>query len=125
MATSFGDSSVQVYTSIPMLKSSSSMSNTSIPTSPAETSLIPEDISPLDGLDAINIQPFIGIGKMLGIVKRKSDELQKGVLDQQYLIFTHVSVDDLAKIDRAHNSIGKGIWMTHCTDINLLIVKLT
>ena len=124
IATSFGDSSVQVYTSIPMSKSSSSSSNTSIPTSPAETSLIPEDISPLDGLDVVNIQPFIGIGNMRGIVQRKSDKLQKGDSDQQYLIFTHVSVDDLAKIDRARNSIGKGIRMTHYTDIDLLIVKL-
>ena len=124
MATSFGDSSVQVYTSIPMSKSSSSTSNTSIPTSPEETSLIPEEISPLDGLDIVDIQPFDGIGKMRGIVKRKSDKLQKGDSDQQYLIFTHVSVDDLAKIDRARNSIGKGIRMTHYTDIDLLIVKL-
>jgi hypothetical protein len=105
----FGDSSHQVYSSIPMSKSSSSTSNTSIPTSPAETSLIPEDISPMDGLDVVNIQPFVGIEKMRGIIKRKSDKLQKGDSDQQYLIFTRVSVDDLAKIDHARNSIGKGI----------------
>jgi hypothetical protein len=124
MATSFGDSSAQVYTSIPMSKSSSSSSNTSIPTSPAETSLIPEDISPLDGLDVINLQPFVGIQKMRGIVKRQSDKFERGDPDQQYLTFTDVSIDDLAKIDRARNSIGKGIRMTHYTDINLLIVKL-
>ena len=124
MATYFEDSSHQVYTSIPMSKSSSSSSNTSIPTSPTETSLIPEDISPMDGLDVINIQSFTGIQKMRGIVKRQSEKLQKGDSDQQYLIFAHVSVDDLAKIDRARNSIGKGIRMTHYTDINLLIVKL-
>jgi hypothetical protein len=124
MATSFADSSAQVYTSIPMSKSSSSSSNTSIPTSPAETSLIPEDIAPLDGLDVINLQPFVGIQKMRGIVKRQSDKFERGDSDQQYLAFTDVSVDDLAKIDGARNSIGKGIRMTHYTDINLLIVKL-
>jgi len=124
MAISFGDSSAQVYTSIPMSKSSSSTSNTSIPTSPAETSLIPEEISPLDGLDIVNIQPFVGIQKMRGIVKRRSDKFQRGDSDQQYLVFTRVSVDDLAKIDRARNSIGKGIRMTHYTDLDLLIVKL-
>jgi hypothetical protein len=78
----------------------------------------------MDGLDAINIQPFVGIQKMRGIVKRQSDKFQRGDSDQQYLIFTCVSVDDLATIDRARNSIGKGIRMTHYTDIDLLIVKL-
>jgi hypothetical protein len=131
MATSFTDSSAQVYTSVPMSKSSSSSSNTSIPTSPAETSLIsedisliPEDISPLDGLNFINLLPFVGIQKMRGIVKRQSAKFERGDSDQQYLTFTDVSVDDLAKIDRARNSIGKGIRMTHYTDIDLLIVKL-
>jgi hypothetical protein len=107
-----------------MSKSSSSTSNTSIPTSPAETSLIPEEISPLDGLDIVNIQPFVGIQKMREIVKRQSDKFQRDDSGQQYLIFTRVCVDDLAKIDRARNSIGKGIRMTHYTDIDLLIAKL-
>jgi hypothetical protein len=62
---------------------------------------------------------------MRGIVKRKSDEFQRGDSDQQYLIFTRVSIDNLAKIDRARNSIGKGIRMTHYTDIDLLMVKLS
>jgi hypothetical protein len=61
---------------------------------------------------------------MRGIVKRQSAKFERGDSDQQYLTFTDVSVDDLAKIDRARNSIGKGIRMTHYTDIDLLIVKL-
>jgi ribosomal protein L11 len=61
---------------------------------------------------------------MREIVRSESDKLQKGDSDQQYLVFAHVSVDDLAEIDRARNSIGKGTRMTHYTDINLLIVKL-
>jgi hypothetical protein len=78
----------------------------------------------MDGLDVVNIQPFVGIEKMRGIVKRTSDRLQKDDSEQQYLIFTHVSVDGLAKIDRARNSMGKGIRLAHYTDIDLLVVKL-
>jgi hypothetical protein len=61
---------------------------------------------------------------MRRIVKSQSDKLQKGDSEQQYLVFTPVSVDDLAEIDRARNKIGKGTRMTHYTDTNLLIVKL-
>jgi hypothetical protein len=103
-----------------MSKSSSSSSNTTIPTSPAETSLM----EGLEGLKDINTQIFVGIENMRRIVKSQSDKLQKGDSDQQYLVFTRVSVDDLAEIDRARNSIGKGTRMTHYTDTNLLIVKL-
>jgi hypothetical protein len=78
----------------------------------------------LEGLEDINIQTFVGIQNMRRIVKSQSDKLQKGDSDQQYLVFSRVSVDDLAKIDSARNSIGKGTRMTHYTDTNLLIVKL-
>jgi hypothetical protein len=117
MATCFRDSSY-VYSSISKSKSSSSTSITTIPTPPAET------IEGLEGLEDINIQIFVGIQNMRRIVKSQSDKLQKGDSDQQYLVFSHVSVDDLAKIDSARNSIGKGTRMTHYTDNNLLIVKL-
>jgi hypothetical protein len=78
----------------------------------------------LEGLKNINTQIFVGIENMRRIVKSQSDKLQKGDSDQQYLVFTRVSVDDLAEIDRARNRIGKGTRMTHHTDTNLLIVKL-
>jgi hypothetical protein len=118
-----------------MSKSSSSTSNTSILTSPAETSPMeglediniqpsPPETSPMEGLEGINIRPFVGISDMRRVVKLQSKKLQKGDSDQQYLIFTHVGVDDLAKIDCARNSIGKGTRMTHYTDVNLLIAKL-
>jgi hypothetical protein len=83
-----------------------------------------EDISPMAGLEDITIRPFIGIANMRRIVKYQSEKLQKGDSDQQYLVFSRVSVDDLTKIDRARNSIGKGTRMTHYIDIDLLIVKL-
>ena len=78
----------------------------------------------LEGLKDIDTQRFVGIENMRRIVKSQSDKLEKGDSHQQYLVFRPVTVDDLAKIDRARNSIGKGIRMTHYTDIDLLIVKL-
>ena len=78
----------------------------------------------LEGLKDINTEIFVGIENMRRIVKSQSDKLQKGDSEQQYLVFTRVSVDDLAEIDRARNKIGKGIRITHYTDTNLLIVKL-
>jgi hypothetical protein len=78
----------------------------------------------LEGLKDINTQIFVGIENMRRIVRSQSDKLQKGDSDQQYLVFTRVSVDDLAEIDHARKRIGKGTRMTHYTDTNLLIVKL-
>jgi hypothetical protein len=117
MAIYFGDSSSEIYTSITMSKSSFSSSNTTIHTSPAE-------ISPMEGLEDVNIQPFVRIANMRKIVKSQSDKLQAGNSNQQYLVFMPVTKDDLAKIDRARPSIGKHTRMAHYTDTNLLIVKL-
>jgi hypothetical protein len=100
-----------------MSKSSSSTSNTTIPTSPEET-------SPMEGLKDVNIQPFVGIANMRKIVKLQSDKLQASDSDQQYLIFKPVREDDLIKIDRARHSIGKHTRMAYYIDTNLLIVKL-
>jgi hypothetical protein len=87
----------------------------------------PEETSPIEGLEGlkdVNTQIFIGIENMRRIVKSQSDKLQKSNSEQQYLVFTHVSIDDLAEIDCARNKIGKGTRMTYYTDVNLLIVKL-
>jgi hypothetical protein len=98
-------------------------------TSPAETSPMEEleaETSPMEGLEGledINIQPFVGIANMREIVKSQSDKLEKGDSHQQYLVFRPVTVDDLDKIDRARDSIGN-IRMTHYTKTRLLIVKL-
>ena len=109
-----------------MSKSSSSTSNTTIPTSPEETLVIGglEDISPMERLEGIETHPYVGIANMRRIVKLRYDELQRGDSAQQYLTFMRVSVDDLAKIDGARNRIGKYIRLTHYTDEDLLIVKL-
>ena len=84
----------------------------------------PEETSPMERLEDIIIPPFIGIADTRRMVKWQSEKLQKGDLDQQYLVFARVGIDDLAKIDLARNGIGKHIRMTHYTDTDLLIVKL-
>jgi hypothetical protein len=126
MSTYLGDPSDHGYTSIPMSKSPSPTSNTTIPTSPEEISLMEglEDISPLVGLEGIHTQLYNGIPKMRKIIKSQFAKLEKGDSDQGYLIFECVTVDDLTKIDRARNSIGKRTRMAHYTDRDLLIVKL-
>ncbi|KIX01099.1 uncharacterized protein Z518_10165 [Rhinocladiella mackenziei CBS 650.93] len=107
------------------MSKSSSASNTTIPTSPEETSLVKgsEDISPTAGLEDIRPLPFKTILNLRKIVQSQCDELQKGDSTQQYLVFTHVSTDDLTKIDRTLEKMSIHTRMTHYTDENLLIVK--
>jgi hypothetical protein len=81
------------------------------------------ETSPMEGLEGVNIRPFIGVPNMRKLIKLQYDTLQKGDTAQQYLAFQPVTVDDLAKIDRAHGSMGH-IRLTHYTDIDLLIVKI-
>ena len=77
----------------------------------------------LEGLEDIDIQPFVGIANLREIVKSQFDKLEKGDSHQHYLVFRPVTVDDRDKIDRARDSIGN-IRMTHYTQTHLLIVKL-
>jgi hypothetical protein len=78
----------------------------------------------MEGLEGIDIQPFIGILNMRKIVKSQYDKLQKGDTDQQYLLFKPVGAYELIKIELVRDSIGKHIRMAHYTDTDLLIVKL-
>ena len=125
MATSFECSNDNGYASIPMSKSSSSASNTTVPTSPEETSLIKgtEDISLTTGLKNICPQPFETILNFGKIVQSRCDELKKSDSTQQYLVFTGVNTVDLTEIDRALEKMRIHTRMAHYIDENLLIVK--
>jgi hypothetical protein len=81
------------------------------------------ETSPMEGLEGVDIRPFIGVPNIRKFVNLQYDSLQKGDTDQQYLAFRPVTVDDLAKIDRARGSIGH-IRLAHYTDTDLLIVKI-
>lgn len=118
MTACFADSTSDVcHTSTPMSKSSSSSSDTTALTWPAVS-------SPLEGLEDLYIHRFVGIVNMRKAVKSQSDKLQAGDSNQQYLVFRPVTEDDLAKIDRARQSIGSNTRMAHYIDEDLLIVKL-
>jgi hypothetical protein len=54
----------------------------------------------------------------------QSQKLQKGVSNQQYLVFKPVTKADLAKMDTQRHQIGKHTRMTHYADDDLLIIKL-
>ena len=84
----------------------------------------PTETSPIEGLESVNLQPFVGIKDMQKAIKAQYEKLRKGDSEQQYLIFARVRVNDLPKIDAARNSMGKHIRLTHYTDTDMLIVKL-
>jgi len=125
MATSFECSNDYGCASIPMSKSSSSASNTTIPTSPEETSLMkgPKDISLTTGLENIRPQPLETILNFQKIVQSRCNELQKRDSTQQYLVFTDVSTADLTEIDSTLEKMRIHTRMTYYMDENLLIVK--
>ena len=77
----------------------------------------------MEELKGIQNHPFLGIKDMQNVVKSQRDKFETGNSNEQYLIFNHVSPDDLVKIDGARKSIGK-IWMTYYSDLHLLIIKI-
>jgi hypothetical protein len=119
MATYSEGSSDYVYTSVPMSKSSSSSSSSS--NTPTITSSV--KTSPLQELKGFKDHLFLGIDGMQYVVKSQRDEFETGNSNQQYLIFKHVSPDDLVKIDGARKSMGK-IRIAYYPDMHLLIVKI-
>jgi hypothetical protein len=84
----------------------------------------PTETSPIEGLENINLRPFVGIADMRKAIKAQSEKLRKGDSEQQYLVFARVRANDLPKIDAARDSMGKRIRLTHYTDTDLLVVKL-
>jgi len=42
----------------------------------------------------------------------------------KHLVFRPVTEDDLTKIEDQRHTIGRGIRLTHCTDIETLIIKV-
>jgi hypothetical protein len=84
----------------------------------------PVETSPPKGYEGAPIYQFTGIPDLRKRVKLLADKLVAGRTTEQYLVFRGVTKDHLAQIDHQRTSIGKGIRMTHYTDIDLLIVKV-
>ena len=78
----------------------------------------------LEGLERVDIRPFVGIANLQETIDSQSQELRKGVSTQQYLVFQPVTKADRAKIESTRSSIGGHTRMTHYTDSNLLIIKM-
>ena len=57
-------------------------------------------------------------------VNTLSNHLYQGTATSQYLVFQPVTEDDFAKIEEKRHTIGRGLWFTHCTDIDTLIIKV-
>lgn len=94
------------------------------PSANASTKTAPAEDSALAGLMNFPLSRFHSFRKLPKIVTSRSNELQAGIISQQYLVFLHVTNDQLAKIDHKRATIGKHIRMTHPIDTNELIVKL-
>lgn len=94
------------------------------PSASESTKTLPAEDSALEGVMDSPLNMFHSIRQLQKIVTSCSNELQAGSTNQQYLVFLHVTNDQLAKIDHKRASIGKHIRMTHHTDTNALIIKL-
>jgi hypothetical protein len=74
----------------------------------------------LDG----KIQRYLGISGIRRAVNALSEKLREGKITDQYLVFRPVTVKALDEIDNRRYEIGKGIRLTHCADIETLIIKV-
>lgn len=99
------------------MSSASKSASTSTETSPAED-------SPLSGLMNPSTYLFVGVRQVQNLVASRSDELQAGRTNDQYLVFLKVTDTQLTNMDQQRAKIGKHIRMTHHTDTGDLIIKL-
>lgn len=96
---------------------------------PASSSTTPiTSFQLLEGLDG-KIQRYRGIAGIQRAVNALSEKLRLGETTDgatmgQYLVFRPVTVDEFDKIDNQRDKVGKGIRLTHCADIETLIIKV-
>jgi hypothetical protein len=95
----------------------------------AEASAPTTSISPIPSSQLLEgfedeIRTFSGIAGLRSDVKTLSKQLYQDKTTNQYLVFQPVTEDDLAKIEDQRHTIGRGIRLTHCTDIDTLIIKV-
>ena len=96
---------------------------------PAAASTASEDMTiPISSSELLEglkdkVQLFLGITNMRKVVSSRSKDLQAGRTTDQYLVFKPVTTDDFEKIDNKRHIIGNS-RLTHCIDLDTLIVKL-
>ena len=71
------------------------------------------------------IRKFSGISGLRSAVNTLSNHLYQGTTTNQYLAFRPVTDNDFAKIEEQRHTIGRGIRLTHCADIDTLIIKVS
>jgi len=109
--------------------SPSSPASPSLPASPSASASSSKGTTPItssqlcEGLDG-KIQRYPGIGGIRRAVDALSEKLREGETTDQYLVFRPVTVKELEKIDNQRYEVGKGIRLTHCADIETLIIKV-
>lgn len=96
------------------ITTSRSSSSSNRPTSLAEA-------LDFEGLDHIGIRQLNNIVDVLKAINLQSDKLIAGLSNQQFLVFSDVTQDDLIKIDSERPKYTR---VTYYKDINLFIVKL-
>jgi hypothetical protein len=74
----------------------------------------------LDG----KIQRYRGIAEIERAVRALSEKLREGETTDQYLVFQPVTVKERDEVDNRRYKIGKGIRLTHCADVETLIIKV-
>ncbi|KAF2463840.1 uncharacterized protein BDR25DRAFT_161120, partial [Lindgomyces ingoldianus] len=67
---------------------------------------------------------YPGVAGIRRAVSTLWKKLQEGETTDQYLVFQPVTVNELDKIDNQRSEVGKGIRLTHCADIETLIIKV-
>ena len=127
MATVFGGNLTHEYHHSSNASSKSASPLPSAPASPstsASSSTTPITSSQLcEGLDG-KIQRYPGIAGIRRVVNALSEKLSVGETTDQYLVFWPITVKELDKIDNQRYEVGKGIRLTHCADIGILIIKV-
>jgi hypothetical protein len=133
MATIFGGDSTYEHhrpsnasskSDSPLSTAPASLSTSASPSASASSSTTPTTSSQLcEGLDG-RIQKYPGIPGIRKAVVALYEKLREGETTDQYLVFRPVTVKELGKIDNQRSKVGKGIRLTHCADIETLIIKV-
>ena len=87
------------------------------------------DITPITSSQLLEgfgdqIRKFSGISGLRSAVNTLSNHLYQGTTTNQYLVLQPVTEEDLAEIEDQHHNLGRGLRLTHCADIDTLIIKV-
>jgi basic membrane lipoprotein Med (substrate-binding protein (PBP1-ABC) superfamily) len=87
------------------------------------------DITPITSSQLLKgikgkVQTFSTISRLQNAVEALSKKLKKGTITNQYLVFQHVTEDNFAEFEEKRDKMSRAIRVTHCEDIDTLIIKV-